>query len=75
MCYTAKERQDNMAKQLIRSIRKGSAQWNEEDRLNIAALLVKCGYTVRISYRLCPGQSDKTNAKKEYVIEYWEEAS
>ena len=34
-----------MAKQIIRSIRKGSAQWNEEDRLQIATLLVKAGYS------------------------------
>lgn len=67
------ERRDKMAKQIIRSIRKGSAQWNEEDRLNLAALLVKCGYATRISYRLCPGQVEKTNAKKEYVVEFWEE--
>lgn len=26
---------------VIRSIRKGSAQWNEEDRLKIATLLLK----------------------------------
>ena len=66
-------RRDKMTKQLIRSIRKGSAQWNEEDRLNLAALLIKCGYAARISYRLCPGQTEKANAKKEYVVEFWEE--
>lgn len=27
----------------ISSIRKGSVQWNEEDRLQLATLLIKCG--------------------------------
>lgn len=62
-----------MAKQIISSIRKGSVQWNEEDRLSIATLLLKCGYSVRIGYRPIPDQEGKANAKKEYVIEYWEE--
>lgn len=44
-----------MAKQIIRSIRKGSAQWNEEDRLQIATLLVKAGYSVRIGRQTVPG--------------------
>lgn len=29
---------------IIRSIRKGSVQWSEEDRLKIATLLFKAGY-------------------------------
>lgn len=62
-----------MEKQLIRSIRKGSVQWNEEDRLQIATLLIKCGYTVRITHRVVPGHEDKKNGAKEYIIEYWEE--
>lgn len=62
-----------MANQIIRSIRKGSVQWNEEDRLQIATLLLKCGYTVRINHRTVPGTEDKKNAPKEYIIEYWEE--
>lgn len=62
-----------MANQIIRSIRKGSVQWNEEDRLQIATLLLKCGYTARISHRTVPGTEDKKNAPKEYIIEYWEE--
>lgn len=62
-----------MAKQLIRSIRKGSVQWNEEDRLQIATLLIKCGYSVRIINRVAPGQRGKANAQKEYVVEFWEE--
>lgn len=62
-----------MAKQVIRSIRKGSVQWNEEDRLQMATMLVKCGYTVKITHRAVPGQEGKTNGQKEYVVEYWEE--
>lgn len=62
-----------MAKQIIRSIRKGSVQWNEEDRLAIATLLIKCGYTVRITHRAIPGFEDKKNGKTEYIIEYQEE--
>lgn len=33
-----------MDRKIIRSIRKGSAQWNEEDRLQLVTLLVKAGY-------------------------------
>lgn len=43
---------------------------NEEDRLAIARFLIKAGYTVKIGYRLIPGN---TKGKKEYVIEYEEE--
>ena len=60
-----------MARQIIRSIRKGSVQWNEEDRVSIATLLIKAGYSVRIGRREVPGQSGKK--QMEYVIEYWEE--
>lgn len=62
-----------MGRQTIRCIRKGSVQWNEEDRLQLANLLVKCGYAVRLNHKVVSGQSGKTNAAKEYVIEYWEE--
>lgn len=62
-----------MAKQIIRSIRKGSAQWNEEDRLQIATLLVKAGYSVRIGRKTVPGQEEKKNGQTEYTVEYWEE--
>lgn len=62
-----------MTKQLIRSIRKGSCQWNEEDRLDLARLLIQCGYTVRIGHRVVPGYEDKKNAQKEYFLQYWEE--
>ena len=62
------------AKQIVRSIRKGSAQWNEDDRMQMATLLIKAGYTVRIDRKPVPGQgSDKKNPQMEYVIEFWEE--
>lgn len=47
---------------VIRSIRGGSAGLNEEDRLKIANLLVKAGYSVKIGYREIPGN---TKGKKE----------
>lgn len=59
---------------MIRSIRKGSVQWNEEDRLQIATLLLKCGYIVKITHRTVPEQTGKSNAQKEYIIEFWEES-
>ncbi len=62
-----------MARQVIRSIRKGSVQWNEEDRLQIATLLLKCGYSAKITNQVVPGQEEKKNAQKEYVVEFWEE--
>lgn len=62
-----------MEKQIIRSIRKGSAQWNEEDRLQLATLLIKCGYAAKIAHRVIPEQQGKPKAQKEYVIEFWEE--
>lgn len=62
-----------MARQVIRSIRKGSVQWNEEDRLQIATLLLKCGYAAKITHRTVPGQETKINGQKEYVVEFWEE--
>ena len=62
-----------MAKQIIRSIRKGNVQWNEEDRLQIGTLLLKAGYAVHIGRQAIPGQSDKQNAKTEYIVEFWEE--
>ncbi len=64
-----------MARQMIRSIRKGSVQWNEDDRLQIATLLLKCGYAAKITRRVVPEQAGRNNAQKEYVIEYWGEAA
>jgi len=57
---------------VIRSIRKGSAQWSEEDRLQLAALLVKAGYTVRIG-RVTNTTQGKT-PRAEYIVEAWEGA-
>ena len=58
-----------VAMAVIRSIRGGTAGLNEEDRLTIAGLLIKAGYSVRIGYREIPGN---TKGKKEYIVEYWE---
>lgn len=55
---------------IIRSIRGGSAKLNEDDRIQLATLLIKAGYTVRIGYRPVPGDS---KGRKEYVVEYTEE--
>lgn len=54
---------------VIRNTRKGSAKWNELDRLQLVSLLAKAGYTVKIDYRAIPGT---TNNKKEYVVVYEE---
>lgn len=55
---------------IIRSIRGGSAKLNEDDRIQLATLLIKAGYTVRIGYRPVPGDS---KGRKEYVVEFWED--
>lgn len=62
-----------MAKQIIRSIRKGSVQWNEEDRLQMVSMLAKAGYAVQIA-RSSPIPSSETRktTQYEYVIEYGE---
>lgn len=54
---------------VIRSIRGGSAGLNEEDRLSLAQLLIKAGYSVRIGYQVIPGNA---KGKKEYIVEHWE---
>lgn len=59
-------------KNRIYSRRKGSVQWNEEDRLALASLLVKAGYAVRIGRCAVPGTEDKKNAQQQYFVEYWE---
>jgi len=59
-------------KQRIYSIRKGSVQWNEEDRLSLATLLIKCGYAVRIGRQAVSGKAGVKNAQQEYFVEYWE---
>lgn len=58
---------------VIRSIRKGSVQWSEEDRLKIATLLLKAGYAVRLGRYPIPGKNSGKTQQMEYVIEYWEE--
>lgn len=55
---------------VIRNIRGGTAGLNEEDRLSIAKLLIKAGYSVRIGHQVIPGN---VKGKKEYIVEYWEE--
>lgn len=61
-------------KQVIRSIRKGTVQWNEDDRLQLVTLLAKAGYSVRIGRQPIPGKaSEKKNARMEYTVEFWEE--
>ena len=57
---------------VIRNVRGGSAKWNEEDRLQLATLLIKAGYTVKIDYRTVPEDEGKPKAKKEYVVVYEE---
>ncbi len=54
---------------VIRNIRGGTAGLNEEDRLAIARLLIKAGYSVKIGHQQIPGN---TKGKKEYIVEYWE---
>ena len=55
-----------MAKQSIRSIRKGSVQWNEEDRLQMVSMLAKAGNKQVVN------TIDRKSAQYEYVIEYGE---
>ena len=55
-----------MVKQIIRSIRKGSVQWNEEDRLQ------KAGYAVQIVRKELPPTEGNKRTQYEYVIEYGE---
>lgn len=58
---------------IIRSIRKGSVQWSEEDGLKIATLLLRAGYVVRLGRYPIPGKNSGKTQQMEYVIEYWEE--
>lgn len=57
---------------IIRNVGGGSAKLNEEDRLALATLLVKAGYTVKKDYRIIPGDEGKAKPRKEYVIIYEE---
>ena len=54
---------------VIKNVRGGTVGWNEEDRLLLANILVKAGYTVRIDHQPVSGA---TNNKKEYVVIYEE---
>lgn len=42
---------------------------NEEDRLELARLLAKAGYTVRLGREKPPG---KPNGAFQYYVEFWE---
>lgn len=55
-----------MAKQIIRSIRKGSVQWNEEDRLQMVSMLAKAGYAVQIVRKEIP--SSETILRKNSAL-------
>ncbi len=61
-----------MAKQIIRSIRKGSVQWNEEDRLQMVSMLAKAGYAVQIVRKEIPSSETRKTTQYEYVIEHGE---
>ena len=54
---------------VIRNVRGGSAKWNEDARLQLANLLVKAGYRVKIDYQPVPGD---TKNRKEHVVVYGE---
>lgn len=57
----------------IYSLRKGSVQWNEEDRLSLCGMLIKAGYAARIGRGMIPGTEGRKTAQYEYFVEYWEE--
>ena len=61
-----------MAKQIIKSIRKGSVQWNEEDRLQMVSMLAKAGYAVQIVRKEIPSSENTKTSQFEYVIGYGE---
>jgi len=60
------ERQDDM-KQKIYSQKSGAL--NEAERIEIAKLLIKAGYIVRVGKEKPPGKQSGANV---YFIEYWE---
>lgn len=62
-----------MTKNVIRSIRKGTCQWNEEDRLQLIGILAKAGYAVKIGRQQVPGTEEKKSVQYEYTVEYWED--
>lgn len=46
----------------------GRGKLNDDERIAIATLLVKAGYTVRIG---CERPSGKPNSANIYFVEYW----
>lgn len=54
----------------IYSVRKGSVQWNEDDRLTLVNILAKAGYCVRIGRCPLEGQEEKKNATYCYETFY-----
>lgn len=53
----------------IRSVRGESAGLNKEDRMTIARLLAKAGYTVSIAYQVTQRNA---KGKKEYIVVFEE---
>lgn len=49
----------------IYSLRKGSVQWNEEDRLSLCGMLIKAGYAARIGRGMIPGTEGRKTAQYE----------
>lgn len=60
-----------MSTNIIRSIRKGSAQWSEEDRLQLVSIW-QSGICGKIGRRMVPGTENKPKPQMEYTVEYWE---
>ena len=56
-----------MAKQIIRSIRKGSVQWNEEDRLQMVSMLAKAGYAVQVVRKEVPAGHNPVRSEERRV--------
>ncbi|MFV0241455.1 MAG: hypothetical protein ACK5H4_15630 [Lacrimispora sphenoides] len=59
----------------IYSLRKGSVQWNEEDRLALAGMLIKAGYVVKLGRGPISSTVGRQKVQYEYYVEYWEEES
>lgn len=57
----------------IYSLRKGTVQWNEEDRLTLCNILLKAGYAAKLGRGIVPGTENKKTAQHEYYVEYWED--
>lgn len=54
-------------KQKICSVKQNAL--NEQDRLELATLLIKAGYSVRLGRE----QKSPTNKAYSYFVEYWED--